>query len=161
MRGGGTGVSRGDAPGGPWQAGFGTLCAALRFRRSAFAGLPNLCGEVAEWSKAPHSKCGVPVRVPRVRIPASPPRLRCCSWGRRNCGAHEPWSLCCPDCRQSVGVRIRAAPPVALAVAREAEGSGARNISRTKFPFWQQFFGYGTRWRLLAAFWFCAELPSL
>jgi hypothetical protein len=30
-------------------------------------------GEVAEWLKAPHSKCGVPARVPRVRIPPSPP----------------------------------------------------------------------------------------
>jgi hypothetical protein len=30
-------------------------------------------GEMAEWSKAPHSKCGVPVTVPRVRIPISPP----------------------------------------------------------------------------------------
>jgi len=28
---------------------------------------------MAEWSKAPHSKCGVPVTVPRVRIPISPP----------------------------------------------------------------------------------------
>ena len=32
-----------------------------------------ICGEMAEWSKAPHSKCGVPVTVPRVRIPISPP----------------------------------------------------------------------------------------
>ena len=30
-------------------------------------------GEVVEWSIAPHSKCGVPVRVPWVRIPPSPP----------------------------------------------------------------------------------------
>ena len=29
-------------------------------------------GEVAEWSKAPHSKCGVPERVPWVQIPPSP-----------------------------------------------------------------------------------------
>ena len=29
-------------------------------------------GEVAEWSKAPHWKCGVLERVPRVRIPPSP-----------------------------------------------------------------------------------------
>lgn len=29
-------------------------------------------GEVAEWSKAPHSKCGVPERAPWVRIPPSP-----------------------------------------------------------------------------------------
>ena len=33
----------------------------------------HMCGEMAEWSKAPHSKCGVPVRVARVRIPISPP----------------------------------------------------------------------------------------
>ncbi len=30
-------------------------------------------GEVAEWSIAPHSKCGVRVTVPGVRIPPSPP----------------------------------------------------------------------------------------
>ena len=30
-------------------------------------------GEVAEWSIAPHSKCGVPARVPGVQIPPSPP----------------------------------------------------------------------------------------
>jgi hypothetical protein len=34
-----------------------------------------LCGhgEVAEWSIAPHSKCGVRATVPGVRIPPSPP----------------------------------------------------------------------------------------
>ena len=36
---------------------------------------PDGSGEVAEWSKAPHSKCGVPGRVPWVRIPPSPPTL--------------------------------------------------------------------------------------
>ena len=30
-------------------------------------------GEVAEWSKAPHSKCGVREIGPWVRIPPSPP----------------------------------------------------------------------------------------
>jgi hypothetical protein len=30
-------------------------------------------GEMAEWLKAPHSKCGVLARVPGVRIPLSPP----------------------------------------------------------------------------------------
>lgn len=30
-------------------------------------------GEVAEWSNAPHSKCGIPARVSGVRIPPSPP----------------------------------------------------------------------------------------
>ena len=33
----------------------------------------NQCGEVAEWSIAPHSKCGVRASVPGVRIPPSPP----------------------------------------------------------------------------------------
>src|SRR3954447_18709627 len=33
-------------------------------------------GEVAEWSKAPHSKCGVWATVPWVRIPPSPPPSR-------------------------------------------------------------------------------------
>ncbi len=32
-----------------------------------------LRGQVAEWSKAPHSKCGVLARVPGVRIPLCPP----------------------------------------------------------------------------------------
>ena len=32
-------------------------------------------GEVAEWSIAPHSKCGVRASVPGVRIPPSPPDM--------------------------------------------------------------------------------------
>jgi hypothetical protein len=32
-------------------------------------------GEVAEWSIAPHSKCGVRASVPGVRIPPSPPTV--------------------------------------------------------------------------------------
>src|SRR5271166_1387302 len=32
-------------------------------------------GELSEWPKEPDSKSGVPVRVPRVRIPRSPPRV--------------------------------------------------------------------------------------
>ncbi len=44
-----------------------TLRAACEMARSV------LCGEVAEWSKVPHSKCGVLARVPWVRIPPSPP----------------------------------------------------------------------------------------
>ena len=31
-----------------------------------------VCGEVAEWSNAPHSKCGMLERASRVRIPPSP-----------------------------------------------------------------------------------------
>ena len=34
---------------------------------------PRGPGEVAEWSIAPHSKCGVRASVPGVRIPPSPP----------------------------------------------------------------------------------------
>lgn len=34
---------------------------------------PRASGEVAEWSIAPHSKCGVRATVPGVRIPPSPP----------------------------------------------------------------------------------------
>ncbi len=36
-------------------------------------------GEVAEWLKAPHSKCGIRVTVSGVRIPPSPPRERASS----------------------------------------------------------------------------------
>ena len=34
--------------------------------------IPEYPGEMAEWSNVPHSKCGVLLRVPRVRIPVSP-----------------------------------------------------------------------------------------
>jgi hypothetical protein len=34
---------------------------------------PSSAGEVAEWLKAPHSKCGIRVTVSGVRIPPSPP----------------------------------------------------------------------------------------
>ena len=33
----------------------------------------SITGEVAEWSNAPHSKCGIPARVSWVQIPPSPP----------------------------------------------------------------------------------------
>src|SRR5512146_2523594 len=43
-----------------------------------FAGRPTTpagqAGKVAEWLKAPHSKCGVRATVPGVRIPPFPPR---------------------------------------------------------------------------------------
>ena len=45
--------------------------AATTGGRLALASKPR--GEVAEWLKAPHSKCGVPARVSGVRIPPSPP----------------------------------------------------------------------------------------
>src|SRR3984957_487578 len=37
-------------------------------------------GEVAEWSIAPHSKCGVRASVPGVRIPPSPPPTKLLIW---------------------------------------------------------------------------------
>ena len=43
-------------------------------------------GQVAEWSKAPHSKCGVRATVPGVRIPPCPPILK---WPRE--GPFEYW----------------------------------------------------------------------
>src|SRR3989344_4621562 len=46
-------------------------CALTRF---SFVGSVVMFGEVAEWTKAPHSKCGVRETVPRVRIPPSPQR---------------------------------------------------------------------------------------
>ena len=42
-------------------------------RPLAQAGATGPSGEVAERLKAPHSKCGIPARVSRVRIPPSPP----------------------------------------------------------------------------------------
>ena len=59
---------------------FGHLASAERLaRRRARFDRPregqgtNPRGEVAEWSNAPHSKCGVRATVPWVRIPPSPP----------------------------------------------------------------------------------------
>src|SRR4051812_7916332 len=49
------------------------------YRAHAQPGKPHVAapvlrrGEVAEWSIVPHSKCGVPARVPWVQIPPSPP----------------------------------------------------------------------------------------
>src|SRR5881628_581111 len=42
----------------------------------ALSGARDPEGEVSEWSKAPHSKCGVRATVPWVRIPPSPPLLQ-------------------------------------------------------------------------------------
>src|ERR1700727_2026967 len=47
-------------------------------------------GEVAEWSNAPHSKCGIGASLSGVRIPPSPPLksskalTRFNYWGERN-----------------------------------------------------------------------------
>src|SRR5574339_316355 len=42
-------------------------------RSGPFKGRIRAPGEVAEWLKAPHSKCGILARVSGVRIPPSPP----------------------------------------------------------------------------------------
>lgn len=48
-----------------------SLFAAMR--QPAQVSADQLSGEVAEWSKAPHSKCGIRATVSWVRIPPSPP----------------------------------------------------------------------------------------
>src|SRR6185503_14339864 len=50
----------------------------------------NPSGEVAEWSKAPHSKCGVWATVPWVRIPPSPPLVLSAALLTTCCTAPEP-----------------------------------------------------------------------
>ena len=47
-------------------------------RRDAQAVCPP--GEVAEWLKAPHSKCGIRATVSGVRIPPSPPSCSALGW---------------------------------------------------------------------------------
>ena len=47
---------------------------SLRYQCAAPEWRPRHRGEVAEWSNAPHSKCGILARVSGVRIPPSPPR---------------------------------------------------------------------------------------
>src|SRR5690606_27256322 len=60
-----------------WRTGSGVLVAEVKLSTSVFRAAtyfaPFLTGEVAEWSIVPDSKSGVPARVPRVRIPPSPP----------------------------------------------------------------------------------------
>ena len=61
---------------GTWQgAGLGltgALPVACRYDHAAHL-RDGPRGEVAEWSNAPHSKCGLPATVTWVRIPPSPP----------------------------------------------------------------------------------------
>jgi hypothetical protein len=77
-----------NPPGPPWGAqacgrssgagGSGLSRNARAMKPLALAGpfgAPNLDGDVTEGSKAPHSKCGVPLRVPWARIPPFPPQL--------------------------------------------------------------------------------------
>ena len=65
-------------------------------------------GEVAEWSNAPHSKCGIGASLSGVRIPPSPPvfksypplsprekPLKNCASGLRECASAE---ACIPRC---------------------------------------------------------------
>src|SRR5512133_2972586 len=51
-------------------------------------------GEVAEWSNAPHSKCGIGASLSGVRIPPSPPipdeKPGTCSWFNSNHHASQP-----------------------------------------------------------------------
>ena len=49
-------------------------CGCLTGYKPAFLSITAAFGEVAEWLKAPHSKCGILARVSGVRIPPSPPR---------------------------------------------------------------------------------------
>ncbi len=51
-------------------AGFGTAGPVTSTRSAASR---RTFGEVAEWSNAPHSKCGIRATVSGVRIPPSPP----------------------------------------------------------------------------------------
>jgi hypothetical protein len=61
-------------------------------------------GEVAEWLKAPHSKCGIRVTVSGVRIPPSPPSREKCTdnWGRFHSG---PRSALAPALARSRVIR--------------------------------------------------------
>lgn len=52
----------------------------LQVPRATARGVSSQRGELAEWSKASHSKCEVPATVPRVRIPHSPPFSFPCGW---------------------------------------------------------------------------------
>ncbi len=54
-------------------AGRNFVTRGLQDVRTAARGVSSQRGELAEWSKASHSKCEVPATVPRVRIPHSPP----------------------------------------------------------------------------------------
>ncbi len=46
-----------------------------RGRKEGFSSFRGDYGEMPEWSIGPHSKCGVRVTVPGVRIPLSPQRI--------------------------------------------------------------------------------------
>ena len=66
-------------PEGGWSEGHFILLGAIASFCASHLPAPfqvlSLVGEIVEGSKAPHSKCGVPLPVPWVRIPPSPPIL--------------------------------------------------------------------------------------
>src|ERR1700741_3564503 len=56
-----------------WQGRILPLTARLFTTHRGLQAPESLHGEVAEWSNAPHSKCGLRATVTWVRIPPSPP----------------------------------------------------------------------------------------
>ena len=106
----------------------------------------TISGEVAEWSKAPHSKCGVPARVPRVRIPASPPHSlsvkrvlgRCAlvlkahglSW--RTLGCSHPSRFHNPQPRRSRGPVIRRQAIQGFGVCTPMLGCGTKASGKVR-----------------------------
>lgn len=81
-------------------------------------GLPVLCGEVAEWLKVPHSKCGVLARVPWVRIPPSPPLKKAPIPGAFFNGGRSGGKNPCSTKRQR---RFGASGPAARSAGRQAK----------------------------------------
>ena len=74
LQGGARPARPGAAPGTlPGQSIWGLAVAKASAKSAPTTTGQPVCGEVAEWSIAPHSKCGVRVTVPGVRIPPSPP----------------------------------------------------------------------------------------
>jgi hypothetical protein len=75
-------------------------------------------GEVAEWSNAPHSKCGIGASLSGVRIPPSPPIPKChggCHPGLaasdtrcREDRLYSCWRLCSPPDKSKRRVLCRA-----------------------------------------------------
>ncbi len=64
-------AARGDAP----QGGSAPPCSAGWQSIHSLRWTAAYSGEVAEWLKAPHSKCGIRVTVSGVRIPPSPLKM--------------------------------------------------------------------------------------
>ena len=109
-------------------------------QRAGPQGLGRGRGEVAEWSIAPHSKCGVRASVPGVRIPPSPPKptpIHCDLYIPARCRGRfgparspvRPWASPAPwlDRVYSVGSRARSC---GSAVPRDREPSYRREPPR-------------------------------